>query len=84
MLKVGDTITIRYSKKLAQDGHGFLANKTAVVLSIRAVGDKISGVQAWVNSVRRNKSYYIPISSIEGPDDINRMRALSLLRSTTL
>lgn len=84
MLKVGDTITIRYSKKLAQDGNSLLVNRTGVVSSLKISGGNLVGVYANVKVMKRIRNYYIPISSIEGPEDVNRIRTLSILKSTIL
>lgn len=84
MLKVGDKITIRYSKKLAQDGNNMLTNRMGVVSALRLSGGNMVGVYADVKVMRRMRNYYIPLASIEGPEDINRIRTLSILKSTIL
>lgn len=84
MLKVGDEITIRYSKKLAQDGNNFLTNRTGIVSALRIFNGNLVGVYADVKVMRRIRNYYIPLASIEGPEDINRIRTLSILKSTIL
>lgn len=84
MLKVGDQITIRYSKKLAQDGNNLLTNRIGIVSSLRMSGSNLIGVYADVKVMRRIRNYYIPLASIEGPEDINRIRTLSILKSTIL
>lgn len=84
MLKVGDQITIRYSKKLAQDGNNLLTNRIGIVSSLRMSGGNLIGVYADVKVMRRTRNYYIPLASIEGPEDINRIRTLSILKSTIL
>lgn len=83
-LKVGDQITIRYSKKLEQNGNSLLTNRTGVVTRILFTGGNLTGVYVDVKVMRRIRNYYIPISSIEGPDTINKMRTLSILKSTIL
>lgn len=84
MLKVGDTITIRYSKKLASDGNNLLTNRMGIVTSLKMSGGNLMGVYADVKVMRRTRNYYIPLASIEGPEEVNRIRTLSLLKSTTL
>ena len=84
MLKVGDKITIRYSKKLAQDGNSLLTNRMGVVSALKMSGGNLIGVHADVMVMRRIRNYYIPLASIEGPEDINRIRTLSILKSTIL
>lgn len=84
MLKVGDAITIRYSKKLASDGNNLLTNRVGIVTSLKMSGGKLVGVYADVKVMRRTRNYYIPLASIEGPEEVNRIRTLSLLKSTTL
>lgn len=84
MLKVGDKITIRYSKKLAQDGNNLLTNRTGVVSALKMSSGHLTGVYADVKVMKRMRNYYIPLASIEGPKDINRIRTLSILKSTIL
>lgn len=83
-LKVGDRVTIRYSKKLEQNGNSFLTNRTGIVTRILFTGGNLTGAYVDVKVMRRVRNYYIPISSIEGPDLINKMRTLSILKSTVL
>lgn len=83
-LKVGDRVTIRYSKKLEQNGNSLLTNRTGVVTRILFTGGNLTGAYVDVKVMRRVRNYYIPISSIEGPDLINKMRTLSILKSTIL
>lgn len=84
MLKIGDKITIRYSKKLAQNGNNLLVNRVGVVTRILTNAGNIIGVYADVRVMRKLRNYYIPINSIEGVDEINKLRALSILKSTIL
>lgn len=84
VLKVGDTITVRYSKQLAKNGNGLLVNRTGTVTRILTSGGEIVGVRADVKVMRRLRNYYIPASSIDGSDEINRMRSLNILKSTIL
>lgn len=83
-LKVGDRVTIRYSKKLEQNGNSLLTNRTGIVTRILFIGGNLTGAYVDVKVMRRVRNYYIPISSIEGPDLINKMRTLSILKSTVL
>lgn len=83
-LKVGDRVTIRYSKKLEQNGNCLLTNRTGIVTRILFTGGNLTGAYVDVKVMRRVRNYYIPISSIEGPDLINKMRTLSILKSTVL
>lgn len=83
-LKVGDRVTIRYSKKLEQNGNSLLINRTGIVTRILFTGGNLTGAYVDVKVMRRVRNYYIPISSIEGPDLINKMRTLSILKSTVL
>lgn len=84
MLKIGDEITIRYSKKLAQNGNNMLTNKTGIVTRVLVTGGNMVGAYVDVKVMRRIRNYYIPISSIEGPEEINKIRTLSILKSTVL
>ncbi len=83
-LKVGDQITIRYSKKLEQNGNSLLTNRTGTITRILFTGGNLTGVYVDVKVMRRIRNFYIPISSVEGPDIINKMRTLSILKSTIL
>lgn len=83
-LKVGDRVTIRYSKKLEQNSNSLLTNRTGIVTRILFTGGNLTGAYVDVKVMRRVRNYYIPISSIEGPDLINKMRTLSILKSTVL
>lgn len=83
-LKIGDEITIRYFKKLEQNGNSLLTNRTGIVTRILFTGGNLTGAYVDVKVMRRVRNYYIPISSIEGPDNINRIRTLSILKSTIL
>lgn len=84
MLKAGDVITIRYSRKLAQSGNSLLANRTGVVTRVLASGGEVLGVYADVTVMRRPRNYYIPSCSIDGSEEINRVRSLNILKSTKL
>lgn len=84
VLKTGDEITIRYSKKLAQNGNNMLTNKTGIVTRVLMAGGNMVGAYVDVKVMRRIRNYYIPISSIEGPEEINKIRTLSILKSTVL
>ena len=83
-LKVGDQITIRYSRKLEQNGNSLLTNRTGTITRILFTGGNLTGVYVDVKVMRRIRNFYIPISSVEGPDIINKMRTLSILKSTKL
>lgn len=84
MLKAGDKITVRNSKQLAQKGLNLLTNRTGVVTKTLVSQGRILGAYADIKVMRRVKNYYIPIESIEGPDSVNRVRTLSLLKATVL
>ena len=84
MIKIGDKITIRNSKELARKELNVLVNKTGVITKILISQGRILGVYADVKVMRRVRNYYIPVESIEGPDSINRVRSLSILKSTIL
>jgi hypothetical protein len=84
MLRVGDKITIRYSKQLVKSGHSVLTNRTGTITKLMNVGNDLIGVYADVKVMRRMRNYFIPINSIEGPEDVNRIRSLSILKSTIL
>lgn len=83
-MKIGDKITIRYSKKLAVNGNSLLTNRTAIVTRIIVTNGNLTGVYADVRVARRLKNYYIPVASIDGADEVNKIRVLSLLKSTIL
>ena len=84
MLKIGDKITIRSSKNLARNGLNILVNKTGTITRILNSQGRLLGVYADVKVMRKIRNYYVPIESIEGPDSINRIRTLSILKSTVL
>ena len=84
MIKIGDKVTIRNSKELARKELNVLVNKTGVVTKVLISQGRILGVYADVKVMRRVRNYYIPVESIEGPDSINRVRSLSILKSTIL
>ncbi len=83
-LMIGDKITIRYSKQLDKSGNNILTNKTGIVTKLIKIGKNIIGVYADVKVMRRMRNYYVPVSSIEGPGDIDKTRTLSILKSTIL
>lgn len=83
-LKIGDEITIRYSKKLEQSGNSLLTNRTGVVTRVLTSGGNLTGAYVDVKVMRRIRNYYIPVSSIEGSDMVNKMKTLSILKSTKL
>lgn len=84
ILKIGDKITIRYSKKLAQNGNNLLTNRTGTVTRVLMTSGNVIGAYVDVKVMRRIRNYYIPINSIEGPDSVNKVRTLSILKSTIL
>lgn len=84
MLQVGDIITVRYSEKLVDAGNELLVNKSGVITGLKHSFQKIVGVYADVRVFRRVKNYYIPIISVEGPDDVSRSKTLKLLKQITL
>lgn len=84
MIKIGDKITIRNSKNLTKKGLNVLVNRTGTVTKILNSQGRLLGVYADVKVMRRLRNYYVPIESIEGPDSINRVRTLSILKSTIL
>lgn len=84
MLKKGESITIRYSDQLARNGNALLANKVGVITRILMHNGCLAGVYVDVKLQRRTKNFYIPFKSIEGPDDITRLRALAILKTTKL
>lgn len=83
-LRVGDKVTIRYSKKLEHNGLNMLINKVGVVTKIFMSGGKVTGACVDVYAMRKTRNYHIPINSIEGPDKINKFRTLAILKSTML
>lgn len=83
-LNIGDEITIRYSKKLEQNGNSLLTNRNGIVTRIMYAGGNIIGAYVDVKIMKRVRNYYIPLSSIEGPDLINKLRTLNILKSTIL
>lgn len=83
-LMVGDKITIKYSKRLSNSGNDSLINKTGIVTKLLRVGKNIIGVYVDVKIMRRTKNYFIPACSIEGPEEIEEIRTLSILKSTIL
>ena len=84
MLKIGDKITIRHSIQLAKKGNSMLVNKSGVVTKVICSNGKLLGAFADIKVMRRVKNYYIPSESIEGPESINRVRTLSILKTTVL
>lgn len=83
-LMVGDKITIRYSKQLDKSGNNILTNKTGIITKLMKIGKNIVGVYADVKVMRRMRNYYVPVCSIEDPDEIDKTRTLSILKSTIL
>lgn len=83
-LKPGDKITIRYSKKLEQNGNSLLVNRLGEVTRVVTQNGNINGAYVDVKVMRRVRNYYIPICSIEGPDEINKIRNLGILKSIIL
>lgn len=83
-LLVGDSVTIRYSKKLEQNGNSLLTNRSGVVTRVHVSSGKIVGAYVDVKVMRRVRNYYVPLCSIEGPDEINRLRNMAILKSTIL
>lgn len=84
MLRIGDKITIRNSKNLAKKGLNVLVDKTGTVTKIINSQGRLLGVYADIKVMRRIRNHYIPIESIEGPDSINRVRTLSIIKATIL
>lgn len=84
MIKVGDNIVIRYSDKLVDAGNELLVNKAGVVTGLKRAFGKVVGVYADVRVFRKSKNYYIPLISVEGPDDISRSKTFKLLKQTVL
>lgn len=83
-LAIGDKITIRQSKQLSKSGGDMLVNKTGVVTRLLKIGKNLIGVYADIKVMRRIKNYYIPACSIKGPGEVNKIRTLSILKSTIL
>ena len=83
-LKIGDEITIRYSKRLEQSGNSLLTNRTGVVTRVLTSGGNLTGAYVDVKVMRRIRNYYIPASSIEGSDIVNKTKTLSILKSIKL
>lgn len=83
-LMIGDKITIRYSKQLVDNGNNLLTNRTGIVTKLLRIGGGIVGAYVDVKVMRRMRNYYIPVCSIEGPEEIDRTRTLSILKSTIL
>lgn len=84
MLKVGDKIVIRFSKKLAKKGNTLLVNRNGTVTRLVVSNGELTGVFADVKVMRKSRNYYIPADSIGGCNEINRLRALSILKSSIL
>lgn len=83
-INIGDEITVRYSKKLERSGNIQLVNKVGIVTRLLSNANGVLGAYVDINDTKRIKNYYIPICSIEGPNAINRMRNLSILKTTIL
>lgn len=83
-MNVGDKITIRYSKKLERHGNAGIANKTGVITRVFAPGGRVMGAYVDVCVARKVKNYYVPASSIEGPDEIGKVCVLSILKSAVI
>jgi hypothetical protein len=84
MLKSGDEITVRYSQQLVKAGNNTLVNRTGIVSDLVMSDGVVIGVKANVRVVKRNRNYFIPIDSIDGIEDVNKIRTLSILKSTIL
>lgn len=83
MIKVGDQIAIRHSSKLTGKS-AVLANRTGVVTKVIMSDNEFVGVRVDVRIMRIKKNYFVPAASIDDSYDVNRMRTLSLLKSTIL
>lgn len=84
MLKSGDYITIRNSHQLIKRGLNCLSGKTGIVSSLMISKGQLLGAYVEVTLNGRRKKYFIPTESIEGPEFINKLRSLALLKSTIL
>lgn len=83
-LKPGDQITIRYSRKLEQNGNNLLINRIGEITRVVKINGHITGAYVDIRVMRRVRNYYIPINSIEGPDEINKIRNMGMLKSIVL
>lgn len=83
-IKVGDIITVRFSKKLEHNGNAHLVNHSGVITRLYKQNGELQGVYADININNRVRNYYIPIRSIDDSESLNKMRVLSILKSTVL
>lgn len=83
-MRIGETITIRYSKKLAKNGHSILANRTGKVTRIVVSGGNITGVNVDVEIQKRTRNYFIPTCAVEGLSSLDEIKNLQILHSAIL
>ena len=81
MIKAGDKITVKYSRHLSQTGCTVLANRVGVVTQVVEHNGQLQGVYADVFVMKRTRNYYIPLDSIDGPECVNRIQSINLLKN---
>lgn len=84
VVRKGDRIMVRYSKKLAKAGHGNLINKTGVVRRVASVLGKVTGAYVDMLVGGEVRNVFIPLCSIVETDTVDKLRTLSILKSTKL
>lgn len=83
-LRTGDTISVRYSRKLEQGGNGSLVGKSGTVARVMIYNGMVIGAYVVFRHTRRVKSVYIPVDSIDGSAGLDRMQVMQILQTTIL
>lgn len=83
-LNIGDKVTVIYSKELEKAGQTVLVSRSGHVTDIVEDCGVIKGAYIDIMVMRRIRNYFVPINSIDGSEDINKIRTLDILKSTIL
>lgn len=84
MLKVGDKIKIRNSKRLELIGLRKLCGKKAEIISVVTARNHINGVMAKVKGAGCANKKFIPIESVIAAEEVDQLRTLAILKSSGL
>lgn len=85
MVQQGETVRIKYSRALLRLGLCELVTREAQVTKVLYTKcNKVRGAYVIPLTGRLKGEWYIPIQSIGGLDEINRLRNRSILKSTIL
>lgn len=83
-LNKGDKVTVIYSKELERAAQTVLVGRLGHVTGIVEDCGVIKGAYIDIMVMRRIRNYFVPINSIDGSEDINKIRTLDILKSTIL